>query len=664
MKRLTLLFTISVILLAALSVSACQPIVVTEGTEFELNVAPQEVEVPPGEKVHEVYPTGDPAQDIANVQAAIGGAEDGDTILLKAGIFNFGDWKTNPIPGGFVMINKGVTVRGDGLDADGNPKTVVLGGNFRNKNHWDHGEYGVFTFGGDTSGAVLDGIWFKEPHFYAVFISGFNGQTHENITVRNLKITDISQDIPEWDQNAAIGRSIDMGGNVPEWDIGGPAGTVTIENCYISNMGSLLDLDFVDPDSGLPYYTDPEGKPLPAQHDQASHAIGLWVTMSTNFVVRDNTVRGQHEGIVMEYMSGSGDILIADNDIVVETVTLMPNLQRGIRVTTSDAEEFPFASTRTVRIENNRIGVVGTPGEDYISEGILLSNDNGVEGFGATFVVTGNEVDVHDGYAAIVMGSGVPVATLRGAEINHNRITGTAQYGIVSTEGAQSCQVFDNDMTGFESRVASVGLYGPETRENVIKDITGTIDVGLGASHNEIVGETMAEPAEVVKLEPAPETGLRQISGDIHFPAPEAWEVDLWLRINFDLQEVDPNTHEADGFFNWEIFNFAERNWKRVNSHAEYVLFDEAAEAAVVVAQIDEKTGWGEGEPGEWACFWVRDGDLVGEMADQFGIHYYSDFYPEVGFKEFWPEDDLPPMEYAAPSELIDVELGDLVLAR
>jgi hypothetical protein len=171
-----------------------------------------------------------------------------------------------------------------------------------------------------------------------------------------------------------------------------------------------------------------------------------------------------------------------------------------------------------------------------------------------------------------------------------------------------------------------------------------------------------AEVAEVVEAVPAPETAPRQISGDIHFPAPEAWQVDLWLRLDFDLQEVDPNTHEADGFFNWEIFNFAERDWKRVKSHVEYALFDEAEEAAVVVAQIDEKTGWGEGEPGEWACFWVHDGDLAGDMADQFGIHYYSDFHPEVGFKEFWPEDELPPMAYALPGLPIDVALGDLVI--
>ena len=469
---------------------ACQPIAIpaTESAEVVVEeVAPPDTEVLPSGATHEVYPTNDPAQDIANIQAAIDNAEEGDTILLKAGTFNFGDWKTNPIPGGLIMLTKGVTIIGDGLDADGNPKTIVQGGGFRNKNHWEHGEYGVFNFAGDSSGAVVDGIWFKEPHRYAVFISGFNGQNHADITVRNLRVTDVTSDIPEWDQYAALGRSIDMGANVPAWNIGGPTGTITIENCYVSNMGSSLDLDFIDPETGTLYYTDPEGNPLPTQNNQGSHAIGLWINMSTNFIVRNNTIRGQHEGIVMEYMSGEGDILIADNDIVIETADLIPNLQRGIRVTTCDAEAFPFASTRTVRVENNRIAVMAPSGEDFVSEGMLLSNDNGVEGFGATYVVTGNEVDIQDGYAAIVMGSNIPVAILRGAEISDNRITGTANYGIVSTEGAQYNKILANDMTGFVPEIANIGLYGTETHQNFLRGDLGTVDQGEGAEHNEIV---------------------------------------------------------------------------------------------------------------------------------------------------------------------------------
>jgi hypothetical protein len=99
-----------------------------------------------GGDVLEVYPTGNPVQDLQNVQAAIESANHGDTVLLKAGIFNFGDWKTNPIPGGFVVIDKGITLKGDGFDTNGDPRTIIQGGGYRNKGHWEHGEYAVVVF--------------------------------------------------------------------------------------------------------------------------------------------------------------------------------------------------------------------------------------------------------------------------------------------------------------------------------------------------------------------------------------------------------------------------------------------------------------------------------------------------------------------------------------
>ena len=476
-KNTTFVILAAVVIVGMLF-SACQP------------VRPLAELTPQRGAVHEVLPTGDAEKDVANVQAAIDGAKDGDTILLKAGTFNFGDWKTNPIPGGFVMITKGVTVMGDGLDADGNPKTIIQGGGYRMKNHGDTGEYGVITFGGDGKGGVLDGVWLKEPHFYGVFISGFVGQNHENITVRNVKVTDISADIPDWDQTTAIGRPIDMGGNVPDFDVKGPMGTITIENCDISNMGSALDLAFLDPETGTVYYADPEGNPFPANGQQGTHAIGLWINMSSNFVVRNNTLRSQQEGIVMEYMSGSGDILVADNDIAVEAGSLPPKLLRGIRVTTTDATEFPFASTRTVRIENNHIRVVGSGDAETPEVGMLLSNDNGVPGFGATYVVTGNEVEMENGNAAFALGSSIPVATLKDAEISNNRISGTAEYGVLSLDGAQNCTIADNDMTAFTPSVANVGLYGENTHDNQVTGADGVYVEADGAHDNTVTGYT------------------------------------------------------------------------------------------------------------------------------------------------------------------------------
>lgn len=468
---------LSILVLVALIFGACQPI------------RPMPASVPTG-VVHAVQPTGDAAKDVAAIQAAIDGAKDGDTILLKAGIFNFGDWKTNPIPGGHVMITKGVTVTGDGVDAAGNPKTIIQGGGYRMKNHWKTGEFGVITFGGDGKGGALDGVWLKEPHFYGVFISGFVGQNHENITVRNVKVTDISTDIPEWDQTTAMGRPIDMGGNVPTTKNGGPLGTVTIEQCNISNMGSTLDTAFLDPDTGKTYYADPDGKAFPAYEQQGTHAIGLWVSMSTNFIVRNNTLRSQHEGLVLEYMSGSGNILVADNDIVVETSGLPPKLLRGIRVTTTDKDGFPFPSTRTVRIVNNHIRVVGSGDPKAGEVGMLLSNDNGLPGFGATYVITGNQVEIQNGNAAFALGSSYPIAILKNAEISGNRISGTARYGVLSLDGAQNCKIADNDMSDLTPSIAHVGLYGANTYSNTVTGADGVYEQADGAHDNTVTGYT------------------------------------------------------------------------------------------------------------------------------------------------------------------------------
>lgn len=476
-RKHSIFIILALLAILSLLVSGCQPVRPVTELAVQKGV------------VYEVQPTGDPAKDPANIQAAIDNAKDGDTVLLQAGTFNFGDWKTNPIGGGIITITKGITVKGASVDADGNPKTIIQGGGYRAKNHWDIGEHGVINFGGDGKGGVLAGLWLKEPHFYGVFISGFVGQNHTDITVRNVKITDISVDIPEWDQTTAIGRPIDMGANVPDWGNGGPMGTVTIENCDISNMGSAIDLSFQDPDSGQAYYLNPDGTALAAYSEQGTHAIGLWVNLTANFIVRNNTLRSQHEGLVMEYMSGSGDILVTGNDIVVENHGLPPHLLRGIRLTTTDKEGFPFASTRTVRIENNQIRVVGSGDADVAEVGMLLSNENGVEGFGAKYVIAGNTIELQNGTAALMLGTVYPAATLKQAEIRDNHISGTALYGILSEEGAEGCTITDNDMSAFTPSVAHVGLYGEKTHDNQVTGI-GTYEQAAGAHDNTVIGFT------------------------------------------------------------------------------------------------------------------------------------------------------------------------------
>lgn len=446
-------------------------------------------------RVHEVFPTGDAAQDIANVQAAIDEAKDGDTILLKAGKFNFGDWKTNPIPGGYVVITKGVTLKGDGVDAGGNPATIIQGGGFRMKNHWKAGEIAVIAFGGDGKGGAVDGLWLQQPHMYAVGINGLMGQNHENITVRNVKVTAPSHDIPEWDQNVAIARPLDFGGNVPEWGNGGPQGTLTIENCDISNVGTAVDLDYLDPETDTPYYRNPDGEALSSVDSQG---IGLYMSTATSFVVRDNKIAMQNEGIVTEGMGGTGSILISGNDISIETGALTPHVRHGYRLDGWPADWAPVPFAREMHIENNHIRVVGEPEPTFYTAGMVMGGDNGLPGYAGKIVVANNKIEMDNGDAGMVfteiqidpLHEGPPNA-LNGAEVRDNQISGTAQYGLLADEGAQNCKMVGNDMRGLTTHVATIGLYGPHTFGNTAAG-EGTYIEDDGAHDNTVTGYVAA----------------------------------------------------------------------------------------------------------------------------------------------------------------------------
>lgn len=153
----------------------------------------------------------------------------------------------------------------------------------------------------------------------------------------------------------------------------------------------------------------------------------------------------------------------------------------------------------------------------------------------------------------------------------------------------------------------------------------------------------------------------RRITGDIGFTAPPEWGIDLLLWIHFSVYEINPVTHRGWGQCSWMIWN-EELGWRYLDSRLSCVMFGEheGKPAAAFVSQIVRRMGWGEGEPGEYAYFWVRDGGTPGSEGDQFGINYYS-LDP---FIEFWPEDEPPPCEYLTPDERIDVEGGDLAIHR
>jgi len=167
----------------------------------------------------------------------------------------------------------------------------------------------------------------------------------------------------------------------------------------------------------------------------------------------------------------------------------------------------------------------------------------------------------------------------------------------------------------------------------------------------------------------------RRVHGEIYLPGVPEWG-GVVVSMNFDFSEVDPETHEAAGYLNWRnVMPNAEEGmptWKGVESEVQYALFGEdfdvgEPDGVVVIAQIVSKEGWGQGEPGQYAYFWMHDGALIGP--DQWGMKYYS-FDP---FQEFYPEDSPPiesgyftleEMRAESPELPLDIELGDIEIVR
>lgn len=137
-----------------------------------------------------VYPTGDPATDIARVQAAVDSAEN---VLLKASDeftgapteFDFGE---NTPDGGFVVMSRDVAIRGETL---GSHRTTIAGG--------------FAPVRGVASNPVtssIRGIDFAAPGAAALFVTGATGVEFVDNRVHDVV------GLPDWIPGLSKGQGV------------------------------------------------------------------------------------------------------------------------------------------------------------------------------------------------------------------------------------------------------------------------------------------------------------------------------------------------------------------------------------------------------------------------------------------------------------------------
>ncbi len=439
-----------------------------------------------------VSPTGDPAQDPYNVQWAV---SQGGTVLLKAGVFDFGDDASGRRT---VTISKGVKVLGETVSSGKSRewKTEIRGGGARLyslafQQVVEAGPFYVLNFGanppqfpgippippGDDLPVIFDGLRF----------SGWAGEVFVAEACKGLQITGCS--IGDY------GKSMTavMGGTtfafIHMYMAAGP---------FCTGVFSVTDNTCEYSDAVLPYLPDDE-----------NFGACLLTDFSTIEVSR-NRIRGHDEGI--EVLANGANqagtrILIQDNSLSFEAVL---------------GEKW-----------GGHAGMVICG--NYNTDAVLISgNDAAVKGDGSPFFVSGQNFTIKGNtarlepldpadpstypFAFLGMGFNMPMPGLPGlgpsladSSISNNRFSGHSMMGMLTFDmnimGAppgslpwnetHSVVAYGNDMTGVDILSDQDGnplgyhlLLAPMTYGNDFRgEFRTALDLGTSAgSPNKITG--------------------------------------------------------------------------------------------------------------------------------------------------------------------------------
>ena len=319
-----------------------------------------------------VYPTGDPALDVQNVQSAI---DLGGTVLLKATdyygnpqYFNFGD--ENGV--GHVEVFESVTIKGEkgniplpnGQTAD---RTAIVGGGA-----FDSSAYGTFTMNA-LEDLTMDYLWFYGSSFTSLSVKICSGLQFSN----NVVIDTIPFYVYEFDWTLAFGISVN------ELGYGRVEGNIVIENNFFDLYSHIsAPVSFAigigvysikkEEDKVTDVYINDNEVINPGSCGiLLSGAEGATAWIEKNRIVQQEYNRAlfgnYNHGILVERWQGLGTspVYIAHNrffDIAVTGIQL---------VDVNDSV-----------VKSNTVDMVGSPDTGYMRDGIYLwrSSDNTVQG--------------------------------------------------------------------------------------------------------------------------------------------------------------------------------------------------------------------------------------------------------------------------------------------
>ena len=131
--------------------------------------------------------------------------------------------------------------------------------------------------------------------------------------------------------------------------------------------------------------------------------------------------------------------------------------------------------------------------------------------------------------------------------------------------------------------------------------------------------------------------GVRGVTGSMNLEPPD-WGGYYRVWLNFNIHEVNPVTHDAEGMIHGQVYS-EEFGWKRLWFEAKCVSFGqfEGKAAAVFVATIVRREGWDAiptaGNPGEYLRWQVVDGGRPGGRGDVWMLDYFD----YSSFTEYWP---------------------------